>query len=68
MPELLKKIDEYGDFTIDVDWSVHSWVPLVSRLCPSDTYKIYKKVCTLVLPCCVENGTTQRCVFVFFGL
>jgi hypothetical protein len=27
---------------MELKWEFHSWVPLLSRLCPSDNYKIYK--------------------------
>ncbi len=32
-----------GDFEATVQWAIKSWVPFVSSLCPSDSYKIYKK-------------------------
>ncbi|KAJ3087544.1 hypothetical protein HK102_010813 [Quaeritorhiza haematococci] len=31
------------DFSLEMRWQFRSWLPLVSGLCPSDTYKIYKK-------------------------
>lgn len=31
------------DVYIEMDWDMHSWVPLVSRLLPSDTIKIWKQ-------------------------
>jgi len=31
------------DFYMEIHWEFKSWVPLVSRLCPWDTYKIWKK-------------------------
>ena len=44
---------------IELKWSVYSWVPLVSRWCPNDHYKIWKKgagpwplvVCVSVCAC-----------------
>ncbi|EGG17738.1 hypothetical protein DFA_08737 [Cavenderia fasciculata] len=29
--------------SLEIHWEFKSWVPLVSRFCPFDTYKIYKK-------------------------
>lgn len=31
------------DCWVEMDWDVHSWVPLVSRVLPSDTIQIWKK-------------------------
>lgn len=28
---------------MEIDWKIESWVPFVSRIAPSDTFKIYKK-------------------------
>uniref|UniRef100_A0A8C4QAY5 Uncharacterized protein n=1 Tax=Eptatretus burgeri TaxID=7764 RepID=A0A8C4QAY5_EPTBU len=41
-PSLLKALQELGNFYLEVQWDFKSWVPLVSRMLPSDTCKIYK--------------------------
>ncbi|KAJ9072714.1 hypothetical protein DSO57_1024335 [Entomophthora muscae] len=38
--ELSKELD---NFKVELNWKIKSWVPLVSNVCPSDTYTIWKK-------------------------
>jgi len=42
-PDLIKALQELGDFSMELKWDFHSWVPLVSRILPSDLCKIQKK-------------------------
>ncbi|XP_050436994.1 ankyrin repeat domain-containing protein 13D isoform X2 [Adelges cooleyi] len=41
--KILKLLEESPDFYVEMKWEFISWVPLVSRICPSDTYKIFKQ-------------------------
>lgn len=42
-PNLVKALNQIGDFYMELKWDFQSWVPLVSRILPSDICKIYKK-------------------------
>ncbi|XP_074642886.1 ankyrin repeat domain-containing protein 13C-like [Tubulanus polymorphus] len=42
-PALIKALKDLGDFYLELRWDFHSWVPLVSRILPSDICKIHKK-------------------------
>lgn len=43
LPILVEAVTKIPDFYMELKWEFHSWVPLVSRLCPHDTYKIWKR-------------------------
>ncbi|CAI4231742.1 unnamed protein product [Auanema sp. JU1783] len=42
-PHLIQILQNLGDFYLELKWDFHSWIPLLSRMLPSDICQIYKK-------------------------
>ncbi|XP_064476536.1 ankyrin repeat domain-containing protein 13C-like [Ornithodoros turicata] len=42
-PDLVHVLNLMGDFYMELKWDFQSWIPLVSRILPSDICKIHKK-------------------------
>lgn len=50
--DLVQALEQMGDFVMTLKWDFQSWVPLVSRMLPSDVCRIHKK------GCCIRLDTT----------
>ncbi|XP_064605134.1 ankyrin repeat domain-containing protein 13C-A-like [Liolophura sinensis] len=42
-PALIQALKDLGDFYLELRWDFQSWVPIVSRMLPSDICRIHKK-------------------------
>ncbi|XP_067419473.1 ankyrin repeat domain-containing protein 13C isoform X2 [Emydura macquarii macquarii] len=60
-PRLLKALKELGDFYLELHWDFQSWVPLLSRILPSDACKIYKRGINIRLDTTLIDFTDMKC-------
>uniref|UniRef100_A0A8C1C0J9 Ankyrin repeat domain 13C n=1 Tax=Cyprinus carpio carpio TaxID=630221 RepID=A0A8C1C0J9_CYPCA len=71
-PRLLKALKELGDFYLELHWDFQSWVPLLSRILPSDACKIYKQGINIRLDTTLIDFSDMKCQrgdlsFIFCG-
>ncbi|XP_061181654.1 ankyrin repeat domain-containing protein 13C-like [Saccostrea echinata] len=71
-PALIQALKDIGDFYVELKWDFQSWVPLVSRILPSDVCKIHKKGSCLRLDTTLVDFNDMRwergdITFVFDG-
>ncbi|XP_076001189.1 ankyrin repeat domain-containing protein 13C-like [Genypterus blacodes] len=71
-PKLLKALRELGDFYLELHWDFQSWVPLLSRMLPSDACKIYKQGINIRLDTTLIDFSDMKCQrgdlsFIFTG-
>eukprot|EP00040_Diaphanoeca_grandis_P005939 m.35206 g.35206 ORF g.35206 m.35206 type:complete len:513 (-) comp17101_c1_seq1:285-1823(-) len=57
--DLFKALADMEDCYLEIEWDVHSWVPLVSRALPSDKIKVWKKGNKLRFDSTLLNVTEQ---------
>ncbi|KAM4871731.1 ankyrin repeat domain-containing protein 13C [Thomomys bottae] len=60
-PRLLNALKELGDFYLELHWDFQSWVPLLSRILPSDACKIYKQGINIRLDTTLIDFTDMKC-------
>ncbi|KAG7269280.1 hypothetical protein CRUP_027275 [Coryphaenoides rupestris] len=60
-PKLLTALKELGDFYLELHWDFQSWVPLLSRILPSDACKIYKQGINIRLDTTLIDFTDMKC-------
>lgn len=59
-PEMIAALKKLGDYVVDLKWDFTSWVPLVSKILPSDICKISKKGAAVRLDTTLVDFTEMR--------
>ncbi|KAK2569535.1 Ankyrin repeat domain-containing protein 13C [Acropora cervicornis] len=59
-PQLTSALQKLGDFYVEINWDFQSWVPLLSRILPSDTCKLYKKGCSIRMDSTLVDFTDMK--------
>ncbi|XP_050311709.1 ankyrin repeat domain-containing protein 13C [Anthonomus grandis grandis] len=59
-PNLVSALNKIDDFYMELKWDFQSWVPLVSRILPSDVCKIYKSGANIRLDTTLVDFSDMR--------
>lgn len=59
-PNLVAALNKINDFYMELKWDFQSWVPLVSRILPSDVCKIYKSGANIRLDTTLVDFSDMR--------
>uniref|UniRef100_A0A1I7XT45 ANK_REP_REGION domain-containing protein n=1 Tax=Heterorhabditis bacteriophora TaxID=37862 RepID=A0A1I7XT45_HETBA len=59
-PHLVKMLEDLGDFYLELKWDFQSWIPLLSRMLPSDVCQIYKKGTRLRMDTTLADFSERR--------
>jgi len=59
-PDMVNGLKKLGDYTMELKWDFSSWVPLVSRILPSDVCKISKKGAAIRLDTTLVDFSEMR--------
>ena len=59
-PEMIESLKKLGDFVVDLKWDFTSWLPLVSRILPSDICKISKRGASIRLDTTLVDFSEMR--------
>jgi len=59
-PDMIEGLRNLGDFTLELKWDFSSWVPLVSRVLPSDVCKISKRGASVRLDTTLVDFSEMR--------
>lgn len=60
LPDLQARLESLPDFQCTMTWSFDSWIPLLGKLLPSDTYSIFKRGSSLRLDTTLLGMTGLR--------
>ena len=59
-PEMVESLKRLGDFAVDLKWDFTSWIPLISKILPSDVCKITKKGANVRLDTTLVDFTEMK--------